>query len=78
MKNYDLAIKDCNTVLSADCMNLKALLRRALALDHQEKKSEVICTLISIYIFIHFSKLFLRMIKQKFFQIFTNKNEKNF
>ncbi|XP_031844780.1 spag1 axonemal dynein assembly factor isoform X2 [Nomia melanderi] len=39
---YENALKDCNFVLSADCMNIKALLRRAVALEHLEKSSEAL------------------------------------
>ncbi|KAJ8664253.1 hypothetical protein QAD02_005915 [Eretmocerus hayati] len=42
LKNYEKAVKDCNEVLSADQMNLKALLRRALAYQHLGKNVEAL------------------------------------
>ncbi|KAL7305319.1 hypothetical protein TKK_0002449 [Trichogramma kaykai] len=42
LRNYEKAIKDCQTVLEVDSMNVKALLRRALAFEHLEKSKEAI------------------------------------
>ncbi|XP_078032514.1 spag1 axonemal dynein assembly factor [Augochlora pura] len=39
---YERALKDCNFVLDADCRNIKALLRRAVTLEHLKKSSEAL------------------------------------
>ncbi|XP_076651731.1 spag1 axonemal dynein assembly factor [Halictus rubicundus] len=39
---YENALKDCNFVLDADCTNIKALLRRAVTLEHLQKSSEAL------------------------------------
>ncbi|XP_076301288.1 spag1 axonemal dynein assembly factor [Lasioglossum baleicum] len=39
---YENALKDCNFVLDADCANIKALLRRAVTLEHLQKSSEAL------------------------------------
>lgn len=41
LQRYEEALNDCNTVLTMDYKNVKALLRRALSLEHLEKAYEV-------------------------------------
>jgi len=41
LQRYEDALIDCNTVLTMDYRNIKALLRRALSLEHLEKSHEV-------------------------------------
>lgn len=41
LQRYKDALKDCNIVLNVECMNIKALLRRALCLDHLGESSQV-------------------------------------
>lgn len=41
LQRYEDALNDCNTVLTMDYRNIKALLRRALSLEHLEKPHEV-------------------------------------
>ncbi|KYN38071.1 Sperm-associated antigen 1 [Trachymyrmex septentrionalis] len=42
LQHYKDALNDCNTVLSMDYRNIKALLRRALSLEHLEKPHEAL------------------------------------
>ncbi|XP_029160951.1 RNA polymerase II-associated protein 3 [Nylanderia fulva] len=42
LKRYEKALNDCNTVLTMDYKNVKALLRRALSLEHLEKAYEAL------------------------------------
>ncbi|CAK9808514.1 Sperm-associated antigen 1 [Anthophora quadrimaculata] len=42
LRRYADAVHDCNTVLSTEYANIKALLRRALALEHLEKPSQAL------------------------------------
>lgn len=41
LQRYEDALNDCNTVLSMDYRNVKALLRRALSLEHLGNTHEV-------------------------------------
>ncbi|XP_043790660.1 RNA polymerase II-associated protein 3 [Apis laboriosa] len=42
LQRYQDALKDCNIVLNVECMNIKALLRRALCLDHLGESSQAL------------------------------------
>ncbi|XP_072765944.1 uncharacterized protein Spag1 [Anoplolepis gracilipes] len=42
LQRYEKALNDCNTVLTMDYKNVKALLRRALSLEHLEKAYEAL------------------------------------
>lgn len=42
LQRYEDALNDCNLVLSAEYTNIKALLRRAMALQHLERSSQVL------------------------------------
>ncbi|XP_011063061.1 PREDICTED: uncharacterized protein LOC105151201 [Acromyrmex echinatior] len=42
LQHYEDALNDCNTVLTMDYRNIKALLRRALSLEHLEKTYEAL------------------------------------
>ncbi|KAL6435153.1 hypothetical protein ACFW04_005327 [Cataglyphis niger] len=42
LQHYDKALNDCNTVLTMNYKNVKALLRRALSLEHLEKAYEAL------------------------------------
>ncbi|XP_018406730.1 PREDICTED: RNA polymerase II-associated protein 3 [Cyphomyrmex costatus] len=42
LQRYEDALNDCNTVLTMDYRNIKALLRRALSLEHLEKPHEAL------------------------------------
>ncbi|KYM77487.1 Sperm-associated antigen 1 [Atta colombica] len=42
LQHYEDALNDCNTVLTMDYKNIKALLRRALSLEHLEKPHEAL------------------------------------
>ncbi|XP_071560248.1 uncharacterized protein Spag1 [Temnothorax nylanderi] len=42
LQRYEDALNDCNTVLTMDYRNIKALLRRALSLEHLERPHEAL------------------------------------
>ncbi|XP_011879446.1 PREDICTED: sperm-associated antigen 1 [Vollenhovia emeryi] len=42
LQRYEDSLNDCNTVLAMDYRNIKALLRRALSLEHLEKPHEAL------------------------------------
>ncbi|XP_026670746.1 RNA polymerase II-associated protein 3 [Ceratina calcarata] len=42
LRQYENALKDCNIVISMEYMNIKAILRRAVALEHLGKSSQAL------------------------------------